>query len=156
MSSQDEIMCQPRDDPFDLSEEWKVRAEEQIEEDPLEAKRNIEALRDLLQGDKKLKTIRTDDTFLAGFLRARKHNVDKAFKMMKQYYDMRRNYPRYFQTILPSEMKYVYDTKTHAVLHQRDNLGRAILLVKSGKILCLLSEFFFRHLKLFPESRFKL
>lgn len=30
-----------------------------------------------------MKTIRTDDTFLAGFLRARKHNVDKAFKMVR-------------------------------------------------------------------------
>lgn len=126
------VMCRPNDDPFDLPDEWQLRAKDQVMEDPQEARKNIETLRDFIQGDKKLKTVRTDDIFLSGFLRARKHNVDKAYKMIKQYFEIRRNYPRYFQTILPSEMKFVYDAKTHSVLHQRDQLGRSILLVKAS------------------------
>ncbi|KAL1458274.1 hypothetical protein WDU94_008436 [Cyamophila willieti] len=129
-------MCSPSDDPFHLTEEWLRRAREQIEEDPQEARKNIETLRQLIRGDKNLKSIREDDIFLAGFLRARKHNVEKAFKMMKQYHDMRKNYPKYFQSILPSKMKFVYDAHTHAVLPQRDSLGRAVLLVKAGNGLC--------------------
>lgn len=45
------VMCRPNDDPFDLPDEWQLRAKDQVMEDPQEARKNIETLRDFIQGD---------------------------------------------------------------------------------------------------------
>ncbi|CAH0752711.1 unnamed protein product [Bemisia tabaci] len=127
------FVCVPRNDPFDLNDEWLKKAEVEVCENCAQARSNLDKLRILLQSVPDLNP-RTDDPFLLSFLRARKHDVEKALKMVLQYYEMRLKYPKYYETTLPSEKWFVYSKVTHTILENRDSEGRSILILKGGNM----------------------
>lgn len=116
-----------------LDEYWKQRAQNEVLEDPTKVEDNIRALRTLVQGEKGLHS-RTDDTFLLAFLRARKHNVNEAFKLVKNFYKIKKAYPKHLECCLPSEKGYVYDMDSMTVLDHKDNDGRAVVLIRYEKL----------------------
>ncbi|XP_067122592.1 clavesin-1-like isoform X1 [Centruroides vittatus] len=48
---------------------------------------------------------RTDDMFLLSFLRARKYNKERAFKLLKNYYAIRKKYIHVFKDLRPSALE---------------------------------------------------
>ncbi|KAL1472253.1 hypothetical protein MTO96_039459, partial [Rhipicephalus appendiculatus] len=88
-------------------------------------------LRELLAGETQLKCP-DDDAFLVKFLRARKYNVDSAFKNIKKYFKVRRNHPELFDELDPDFA--LFDTvcrkhKLVTVSREKDPKGRAIVLL---------------------------
>ncbi|KAG8299453.1 hypothetical protein J6590_100730 [Homalodisca vitripennis] len=102
-------IVKPNSDPSKIKPELKQVAERELHETPHVLAENIKKLRALLVGDESLHA-RTDDIFLSAFLRARKHNVEKAFICVKQYYEFKSKYADYYSYCLPSECSDVYDT----------------------------------------------
>ncbi|XP_049774272.1 retinaldehyde-binding protein 1-like [Schistocerca cancellata] len=112
-----------------LDEHWKQRAQYELKEDPTKIEANICALRALVQGEKGLYS-RTDDTFLLTFLRARKHNVNEAFKMLENFYEMKESFPEHLEPYLPSEKSNIYDIEGMTVLEQKDDDERAVVIIR--------------------------
>ncbi|KAL1430472.1 hypothetical protein MTO96_014916 [Rhipicephalus appendiculatus] len=89
-----------------------------------------------------------DDAFLVKFLRARKYNVDSAFKNIKKYFKVRRNHPELFDELDPDFA--LFDTvcrkhKLVTVSREKDPKGRAIVLLNLGTWntnICKLDDFF--------------
>lgn len=123
----------PKSDPLDISKELRVRAEEELKETPEKLKENIAKLRQLVQGEKSLNA-RTDDIFLAAFIRARKHDVDKAFTCLKNYYHFKASYPHFYSYCLPSENSTVYELDHFSSLPGVDRKGRRMCALVPGRM----------------------
>ncbi|XP_064480890.1 alpha-tocopherol transfer protein-like [Ornithodoros turicata] len=104
---------------------------EDMNESPSKQEAAIRELRQMLQGEKQLYS-RTDAPFLLRFLRARKLDVDRAFQLIKNYYNCRRTYKEVYDQLLPSQVKKNLVYNYQSLLPHRDHRGRAVLLVKSG------------------------
>ncbi|EDS28629.1 conserved hypothetical protein [Culex quinquefasciatus] len=76
---------------------------------------------------------RRDDSFLLRFLRAKKFDVDKAFKMIQKYYKMKDEYPEIFKVSPPSEMKFMLEMQIQCMLPKRDDSGRQIYVFRVEK-----------------------
>ncbi|XP_058126518.1 LOW QUALITY PROTEIN: retinaldehyde-binding protein 1-like [Anopheles ziemanni] len=76
---------------------------------------------------------RRDDSFLLRFLRAKKFDVEKAFKMMQKYYKMKEEYPEIFKVSPPSEMKFMLEMQIQTMLPKKDEHGRQIYLFRVEK-----------------------
>ncbi|XP_062705817.1 alpha-tocopherol transfer protein-like [Aedes albopictus] len=76
---------------------------------------------------------RRDDSFLLRFLRAKKFDVEKAFKMMQKYYKMKDEYPEIFKVSPPSEMKFMLEMQIQCMLPKKDESGRQIYLFRVEK-----------------------
>ena len=75
----------------------------------------------------------TRDDFLLKFLRAKKFDYEKSFKMVQRYCAMRSRSPQNFQKCLPSLAKDTLDCQLQTVLPHRDALARRVLIFKVGK-----------------------
>lgn len=73
-----------------------------------------------------------NDAFLLRFLRARKFNPERAFKLLKQYYEMRRNHAEVFHQLYPEALVKSFEHGLQAVLPERDQNGRQIFLFDAG------------------------
>ncbi|CAH0752717.1 unnamed protein product [Bemisia tabaci] len=123
-----EVVCRPNTDPFDLNLEWQMRAEKELNECPETARKNVVQLRQKLKEDLSMNS-RVDDVFCMAFLRARKHDVDKAYKLIKSYYEMKRKYPDFYRYCYPSERSYIYDMCFLTLLPGTDKLGRVVTVI---------------------------
>ncbi|XP_047105569.1 clavesin-2-like isoform X2 [Schistocerca piceifrons] len=115
-----------------LDNNWKLRAQNEVLEDPDKVVDNISALKNLLRDEPELYP-RTDDTFLLAFLRARKHDVNEAFTLLKRFYEVKKNYPVHFEDCLPTEKGYIYDIEGLTVLDQCDNDERIVIVLRVEK-----------------------
>ncbi|KAK7874354.1 hypothetical protein R5R35_007822 [Gryllus longicercus] len=115
--------------PLPLPAAWAERARREVHEQPAAAARNVAALRQRLLEERNLHA-RTDDTFLLAFLRARKHNVEEALKVLKNFYRLKIKYPLYTEDCLPSEKPFVYDMNGYTILEERDQLDRTIIAMR--------------------------
>lgn len=118
--------------PLPLPPPWAEKARVELNEDPAQAARNVAALRRkvLEEGEKKGLYARTDDTFLLSFLRARKHNVDHAFKTLKEYYRMTKQHPTYTEDSIPSEKPFIFDQNGFSFLQEKDKDGHVIVVLR--------------------------
>ncbi|XP_075214786.1 alpha-tocopherol transfer protein-like [Lycorma delicatula] len=128
-----DLAYSPKTDPLDISKELRVRAEEELKETPEKLKENINKLRQLVLLEKRLNA-RTDDIFLAAFLRARKHDVEKAFQCLKNYYKFKAAYPHFYTYCLPSENSTVYDLQHFSSLPGVDRKGRRMCAIIPGRM----------------------
>ncbi|XP_073988837.1 alpha-tocopherol transfer protein-like isoform X2 [Rhodnius prolixus] len=94
---------------------------------------NIKALRERIQEEEMLNA-RTDDVFLAAFLRGRKHDVDKAFQCLKNFYDFKARYPEMYKFVYPSKSPEVYDQNHFGNLPGLDKKGRRICVIIPARI----------------------
>jgi len=75
---------------------------------------------------------REDEAFLLRFLRAKKFDIDKSFKMMQKYYWMKEHSPELFHVSPPSELKTMLELQIQCMLPQKDSHGRQVYLFRVG------------------------
>jgi len=133
---EDSYCLEPLEDPIldieGLSEEWQKRAQEEIQEKVEWRQRDIQALRDLVQAEENL-CCSTDDAFLLRFLRAKKFDYEKAFKMLQRYCAMRSRRPSSFEKSLPSLCSDIFTYQLQTILPHRDRLARRVFVFRSGR-----------------------
>ncbi|KAH6936304.1 hypothetical protein HPB50_015234 [Hyalomma asiaticum] len=90
----------------------------------------------------------TDEDFLVKFLRARKYDVQNAFKSVKSYFKARRDHPEMFEELTPSKVPFDSACRTHrlvTVSRKTDPKGRAVIRFRTGAWntdICSLNDFF--------------
>nr|CAD7439417.1 unnamed protein product [Timema bartmani] len=75
---------------------------------------------------------RMDDPFLVRFLRARRFNVEKAYRLMTRYYQFKENNPEMHDEVNPLHLKFIGDDDVLSVLPYREQTGRRIMIYKMG------------------------
>lgn len=114
-----------------VSDETKAVAVKELNETADARESAIRTLRALLESEKHLRS-RTDQAFLLRFLRARKYDVHKAFKLVKNYYYYRYKYTEVFDNLVPSQVRKNLLYNYQSLLPRRDRQGRAVMVVRSG------------------------
>ncbi|XP_023232512.1 alpha-tocopherol transfer protein-like [Centruroides sculpturatus] len=76
---------------------------------------------------------RMDDIFLLGFLRSRKFDLQRSLQQLKNYYNIRVNYPEYFKDLLPSKLEHVFNLNVVQYLPSSDQNGSYIYIFRFGK-----------------------
>ncbi|XP_067134186.1 alpha-tocopherol transfer protein-like isoform X2 [Centruroides vittatus] len=74
-----------------------------------------------------------DDIFLLGILRARKYDMGRSLQLLKNYYDIRVQYPQYFKDLLPSKLEHALLLNVMQFLPKPDQNGRYVLIFEYGK-----------------------
>lgn len=128
-----EQLFQPREDPEDLPKDLEMMVEKQVHERPGILKENIRALRELIKQEENLNA-RTDDLFLAAFLRGRKHDVEKALRCVKNFYEFGFTYPDMYSISYPSENPEVLDQNHVGSLPGTDRKGRKICAIIPSRL----------------------
>lgn len=83
---------------------------------------------------------RKDEAFLLRFLRAKKFDVDKAFKMMSKYYYMKKNSSELFHVSPVSDLKVMLEMQIQCMLPQKDIHGRQVYVFRVGMCSILLQQ----------------
>ncbi|VVC28817.1 Cellular retinaldehyde binding/alpha-tocopherol transport,CRAL/TRIO, N-terminal domain,CRAL-TRIO lipid [Cinara cedri] len=112
--------------------DWQCKEQSEINE-PANPQLAVEELRMLVKGDTLLKS-RMDDAFLLKFLRARKYNVNKAFKLIQNYYEVKERSPALFDLTGPTKSKVLLESGTIFMLPYRDQQGREIYVFRLKNI----------------------
>ncbi|XP_070534837.1 alpha-tocopherol transfer protein-like isoform X2 [Ptychodera flava] len=115
-----------------LSPELLTKAEKELNEKAQWRQRDINALRDMLEKRPDI-YFRSDNAFLLRFLRAKKFDYDRAFQMLVNYYEVRRDYPDIYTELFPSKIQHVWQDSLQAVLPCSDKDGRRVLVFRPGK-----------------------
>ncbi|KAI9565830.1 hypothetical protein GHT06_009625 [Daphnia sinensis] len=88
-------------------------------------------LRALIDGSTLEQPIREE--LLLCFLRARKFNVERAFKSLKNYLKMVKNYPELLSNLSVSKLRPQLKEQLQIVYKSRDKLGRRIFIFRAGR-----------------------
>ncbi|XP_070568209.1 alpha-tocopherol transfer protein-like [Ptychodera flava] len=115
-----------------LSNELQKKAEDELNERSDTRQQHINALREKTKTRPDIK-FRTDDAFLLRFLRARKFDVDRAFKNLVRYYDIRQEYPDIFDDLSVEKLKHVWEAGLEGMFPGKDKLGRRVGVFRPGK-----------------------
>lgn len=110
---------------------WREKAEKELNENH-EAYAKVKQLRNLINGCDLNKKGREDEAFLLRFLRAKKFDVDKSFKMMQKYYWMKEHSPDLFHVSPPSDLKAMLELQIQCMLPQKDNHSRQVYVFRVG------------------------
>lgn len=97
-----------------------------------EAYAKVKQLRNMIEGCDLSQKGREDEAFLLRFLRAKKFDVDKAFKMMSKYYWMKEHSSELFHVSPVSDLKLMLEMQIQCMLPQKDNHGRQVYLFRVG------------------------
>ncbi|XP_046438130.1 alpha-tocopherol transfer protein-like [Daphnia pulex] len=73
------------------------------------------------------------EELLLCFLRARKYNVDRAFKSLKNYLKMVKNYPELFTNLSAFKLRFQLKEQLQLVYKSRDKQGRRIFIFRAGR-----------------------
>lgn len=114
-----------------LGSETLEKARRELNEDPETRQQKIDELRAKFKRDRPDIKLPPDDAFLVRFLRCKKFYIDRAFKMLEHYYEVRRKYPEVFAKFRPSAFKHVYELGVTSILPGRDPEGRKIVAVSN-------------------------
>ncbi|XP_060847011.1 clavesin-2-like [Rhopalosiphum padi] len=115
------------------SSEIKFKLLKELNE-PSDPNLAIDELRTLIKGDILLKS-RMDDAFMLKFLRARKFQVNKAFKLVQNYFEAKEKNPKLFNLTVPSNYILFLESGTVFMLPHRDQHGREIYVFRMEKVL---------------------
>ncbi|GFR05767.1 retinaldehyde-binding protein 1 [Trichonephila clavata] len=91
----------------------------------------LEDLRELIKNERNLVSP-TDDTFLLSFLRARKFNVKKAFKLLQNYWAFRKEHRHIYDSSDSASVKRLILKPIMGALTHRDRNGCVVLIFKVG------------------------
>ncbi|XP_077992747.1 alpha-tocopherol transfer protein-like [Glandiceps talaboti] len=117
-----------------LSAKTAEKAKQELNEDPETRDQKIDELREKFRKEKPEVKLPPDDAFLVRFLRNKKFDVDRAFKMLLHYYDVRRKYKEIFVKYQPSFYKHIYDLEMVTICPGHDDEGRTVVLFRIGRI----------------------
>ncbi|XP_022083427.1 alpha-tocopherol transfer protein-like isoform X2 [Acanthaster planci] len=113
-----------------LSPQLRKRAETELGENHLVRKLAFEALRHQMRTRPDIHFAQ-DERFLLRFLRAKKFEVDRAFKALVKYYELHKKHPDFFQDYKKSSIKHVLDDGFPMVLSSPDPEGRPIVALRT-------------------------
>ncbi|CAL8141942.1 unnamed protein product [Orchesella dallaii] len=117
-------------DTTDLElERLRVKAKLEIGEKEDLIPQYLQELRDAVKDDSDLR-IPNDNDFLVRFLRARKYNVERAAKMLKKFFILRRNVNDIAYLLRPSKHISLYKAEAATILKKRDAKGRHVLMLR--------------------------
>ncbi|XP_077989776.1 alpha-tocopherol transfer protein-like [Glandiceps talaboti] len=91
-----------------LSQALQERAERELNETAESRESGFREMRERMKSRPDIH-FRSDEAFLLRFLRARKFDVDRAFKNLVRYYEIRTSYPAVFDDLKPSNNKHIFD-----------------------------------------------
>ncbi|XP_023232494.1 alpha-tocopherol transfer protein-like [Centruroides sculpturatus] len=74
-----------------------------------------------------------DDIFLLGILRARKYEMGRSLQLLKNYYEIRLQYPQYFKDLLPSKLEQALSLNIMQFLPKPDQKGRYVFIFQFSK-----------------------
>ncbi|XP_070533543.1 alpha-tocopherol transfer protein-like [Ptychodera flava] len=115
-----------------LSAELQQKAKLEVNEDPDTRQKKLDQLRHLFKSRPDI-LFRNDDAFLLRFLRNKKFDVQKAFKKIVHYYEVRRDYTDLFGTFKPLDYKYIFDAEMEMVCPGRDSDGRKVIIARNSR-----------------------
>ncbi|GFX92762.1 alpha-tocopherol transfer protein-like [Trichonephila clavipes] len=105
-------------------------AREELGETPESTESCLRLLKEMLREQNEF-TPRTDDDYLMRFLRCRKFDSKKAFKMIREHYKFRKMNPGVY--ISPSSIEQVLRACIFDFLPHRDHKGRAIYVIRFNR-----------------------
>ncbi|CAG5133159.1 unnamed protein product [Candidula unifasciata] len=112
-----------------LSPQLQEKATKELNEDPKTRLLEVKNLRTRLEKVPGLQ-LRTDVQFLLRFLRARKFDQERTFQLVKNYYDIRLQFPDIFSDLKPTRVRHVFDDGVFEVLKHRDKDGCRIVIFR--------------------------
>lgn len=121
--------------PYDfnsLTDEMKLRLQEELHENNEIRESSLKALRCLLNDEENL-YYPDEDNFLVKFLRARKYDVKKAASTMRSFFQVHKKYPDIFQNFDYASVAKTVDENILGFLPYRDEEGSVILVMRVGK-----------------------
>ncbi|XP_002734110.1 alpha-tocopherol transfer protein-like [Saccoglossus kowalevskii] len=116
-----------------LSKELQEKAKKELHETPEGREQGLKALREKTHTRPDIK-FRTDDAFLLRFLRARKFDVNRAFKNLVAYYEIRHEYPEVFDNLEVDKLKYIWEEGLDGMFPGKDSEGRRVGVFRPGKL----------------------
>ncbi|KAI6646427.1 Clavesin-1 [Oopsacas minuta] len=123
--------------PGDMTPSTREKAQRELNETEEGTIIAIAELKQLIANDPKISEIidRTDDSFYLKYLRARKFDVERSFRLAQNHalYPERIGQPHiYYRSLTPGQVL-ALEEGVIGVLAKRDNLGRKILVLFPGK-----------------------
>ncbi|KAF5281042.1 hypothetical protein FQR65_LT14892 [Abscondita terminalis] len=118
--------------PTTLNPKFLKIAEDELHETPENYKQELKVLHNLVINDKNL-TVPDDTDFIIRFLRARKFDSQKAFRMVQRYFMMKIRFPELFKCPLPSEISRILEFQAQHMLPSRDQFGRRVYILRVEK-----------------------
>ncbi|KAL3200850.1 hypothetical protein MRX96_013118 [Rhipicephalus microplus] len=128
-------------------EDTREIAQQELGETAAVKEHAFNQLRELILGEPLL-DCPMDEDFLAKFLRARKYDVQSAFKNVRTYFKVRRDYPEMFAELKPSSVPFNDACRKHRLVtlsRKTDSKGRAVVKFRTGAWntdICSLNDFF--------------
>ncbi|CAD7086529.1 unnamed protein product [Hermetia illucens] len=116
-----------------LSRKWQEKAEHELDEIPEKTKARIIQLRHMLAVTDTLPHGRRDDAFLLRFLRAKKFDVEKAYRMLLKYFSMKQHSAELFRVSPISQLHELLKMQMQYMLPNRDSNGRQIYIFRVEK-----------------------
>ncbi|XP_002739961.1 alpha-tocopherol transfer protein-like [Saccoglossus kowalevskii] len=116
-----------------LSATMQEKAKRELNEDPSTRNAKIDELRARFKKERPEIKLPPEDAFLVRFLRCKKFDVDRAFKMLVHYYEVRRKYPELYSNYRPSAYRQIYEQEIEAMLPAKDKSGRAVIVFSISK-----------------------
>ncbi|XP_038051776.1 alpha-tocopherol transfer protein-like isoform X2 [Patiria miniata] len=113
-----------------LSPTLRKRAESELGENHLVRKLAFEGMRQMMRTRPDIHFTQ-DERFLLRFLRAKKFEVDRAFKALVKYYELHKKHPNFFRDYKKSSIKHVLDDGFPLVLSSPDSEGRPIVALRT-------------------------
>ncbi|XP_067007616.2 alpha-tocopherol transfer protein-like [Anabrus simplex] len=107
-------------------------AREHIGESPDTRLRLLQDLRDMVYERGEVQPHRMDDSFLLRFLRARHFVVERAHRLLVNYYNFKENNPDLHKNINPLSLRYISEDDVVLVLPYREQTGRRVLIYRMG------------------------
>ncbi|CAH1397420.1 unnamed protein product [Nezara viridula] len=115
-----------------FKDSWKERCCKEVGETDESRTEGLAALRRHLSGNPEIHTVQADE-FLLRFLRARKFDVEKSFKLLKSYLSAKKRDPELFQ-LSPAVEDIVHLSQgCQCILRGRTKKGQAIFVSRPGK-----------------------
>lgn len=144
---------------FCVEIEWQQKAREELGEEAVMRKLRLRQLNELIVGDADFPNARHDDAFLLRFLRAKKFDVEKSFRMvstnnkyqsmmrseprdleiielslqMQKYFKMKKDSPDLFRVSPTSEMHDILKMQIQQTLPDRDVSGSVVYVFRVRK-----------------------
>ena len=106
-------------DLLPLAPDLEKKAREELNENPETRLHYLKQLRERLKERPDLK-FRTSNIDLICFLRARKFNVDLAYKLFVRHYEAKQNHPEVFENFSPSAERSTFDSGYNIAFPDRD------------------------------------
>lgn len=116
-----------------LDRKWREKAEKELGETQDLTKARISQLRHMLTVTKTIPHGRRDDAFLLRFLRAKKFDVEKAYKMTVKYFSMKQQSPELFKVSPISDLSDLLQMQIQLMIPNRDSNGRQLYIFRVEK-----------------------